>query len=117
MQKHSIKKLAGFSTVRYFSFFILMLRGFMVASILGPKAFGLYSIVIILQQQFSIFGLGVRESVSLQLANSSSNDERFAEISVTAFWFTVLVIVVLTLISGIISGLQTKTGKRNTTSV
>ncbi|MDA9282322.1 hypothetical protein N9P68_00240 [Pseudomonadales bacterium] len=99
-------KLASFSSVRYFSYFILMLRGFLVASILGPEAFGLYSIVIILQQQFSLFGLGVRESVSLELANSSSDDERFAEISVTAFWFTVSVIVVLNIISGIISELD-----------
>ena len=106
MHKHSIMKLASFSTVRYFSFFILMLRGFMVARILGPEAFGLYSIVIILQQQFSLFGLGVRESVSLQLANSSADDERFAEISVTALWFTVTVIVFLNLISGIMSELD-----------
>lgn len=105
MHKYSAVKLASFSTIRYLSFFILMLRGFMVASILGPEAFGLYSIVIILQQQFSLFGLGVRESVSLQLANSSSNDERFAEISVTAFWFTVIVIFALNLISGIVSEL------------
>tara|TARA_B100000787_G_scaffold170061_1_gene163744 strand:- start:2502 stop:3932 length:1431 start_codon:yes stop_codon:yes gene_type:complete len=105
MHKYSAVKLASFSTVRYLSFFILMLRGFMVASILGKEAFGLYSIVIILQQQFSLFGLGVRESVSLQLANSSLNDGRFSEISVTAFWFAVSVIVVLTFISGIMSEL------------
>ena len=105
MYKHDTAKLAGFSTIRYFSFFVLMLRGFMVASILGPEAFGLYSIVIILQQQFSIFGLGVRESVSLQLSNSSLNDELFAKISFAAFLFTITVIFVLNLISGIMSEL------------
>lgn len=105
MQKYSLKKLASFSTVRYFSFFILTLRGFLVASVLGPAAFGLYSIVIILQQQFSLFGLGVRESVSLQLADSR-NDDQFAQISVTAFWFTVMVIIALNLISLSMSGLD-----------
>lgn len=105
MHRHSKIRLLSFSIVRYISFFMLMLRGFLVASALGPEAFGLYSIVIILQQQFSLFGLGVRESVSLQLANSSLNDERFAEISVAAFWFTVTVIFILNLISGIISEL------------
>ena len=106
MHSHSITRLLSFSTVRYISFFMFMLRGFLVASVLGPEAFGLYSIVIILQQQFSLFGLGVRESVSLQLANPSLNNERFAEISVSAFWFTVLIILILNLISGIMSGLD-----------
>ena len=106
MHKHDAVKLASFSTVRYISFFMFMLRGFLVASVLGPEAFGLYSIVIILQQQFSLFGLGVRESVSLQLANPSLNNERFAEISISAFWFTVLIILILNLISGIMSGLD-----------
>lgn len=106
MQNYSISKLLSFSTVRYISFFMLTFRGFLVARVLGPEAFGLYSIVIILQQQFSLFGLGVRESVSLQLANPSLNNERFLEISVSAFWFTVLIILILNLISVMMSGLD-----------
>ena len=105
MLSYSKIRLLSFSTVRYISFFMLMLRGFVVANVLGPEAFGVYSIVIILQQQFSLFGLGVRESVSLQLATYSLNDERFVEVSVSAFWFAVAVIVVLNLISGIVSEL------------
>lgn len=99
MKKHSIKKLASFSTVRYFSFFLLAMRGYLVAGVLGPEGLGLYSIVIILQQQFSFFGLGVRESVSLQLAKPSINDEQFSKIFIAAFWFTVTIILILNLIS------------------
>ncbi|MDC1182331.1 hypothetical protein N8144_03355, partial [Planktomarina temperata] len=100
MLKISWGKLLSFSTARYLSFGILMMRGFLVAKILGPEAFGLYSLTIIIQQQFSIFGLGVRESVSLQLAEASTDDKRFLEISTAAFWFTTLVILILTIISG-----------------
>ena len=100
MLKLSWGQLLSFSTARYLSFVILIMRGFLVAKILGPEAFGLYSLTIILQQQFSIFGLGVRESVSLQLAEASTGDKRFLEISAAAFWFTILVILILNVISG-----------------
>ena len=102
MHKFTNAKLMSFSAARYTSFFILMLRGFMVASILGKEAFGLYSLVIILQQQFSLFGLGVRESVCLKLMDYSRDDQRFLDISIAALCFSLLVIGVLTLISWIL---------------
>ena len=101
MKSNSVQKLASFTTMRYLAFIVLMLRGFMVASILGANAFGLYAIVIMLQQQFSLFGLGVRESVSLRLANLESTDDEFIANASSAFWFCILVMMVLGLLSWI----------------
>lgn len=106
MLESSWGKLLSFSTVRYLSFIVLMMRGFLVAKILGPEAFGLYSLTIIIQQQFSIFGLGVRESVSVQLSKVSTGDNKFLEISAAAFWFTILVIVILNVIAGALTELD-----------
>ena len=69
---HSISKLGSFASARYLGFGMHTLRGFLVAGALGKEAFGLYSVVIILQQQFAMFGLGVRESVSMRLATLGS---------------------------------------------
>ena len=99
MKSHSVQKLASFVTIRYVSFIIIISRGFMVASILGSSAFGLYAIVIMLQQQFSLFGLGVRESVSLRLANLESNDDEFLAYASSAIRFCILVVILLSLLS------------------
>ena len=101
MISHSAQKLASFTSMRYVSFTLIMLRGFMVASILGPTSYGLYAIVIMLQQQFSFFGLGVRESLSVRLANLESTGKEFFTNVSSAFWFCMLVIILLSLLSWI----------------
>jgi len=99
MKSHSAKKLAWFSSMRYISFTLIVLRGLMVASILGPAAYGLYAIVIMLQQQFSSFGLGVRESLGVQLANLETTDKEFSTNVSSSFWFCILIIILLSLLS------------------
>ena len=101
MKSHSAQKLALFSSMRYVSFALIVLRGLMVASILGPAAYGLYAIVIMLQQQFSSFGLGVRESLGVQLANLKPSDKEFTLNVSSALWFSLFIIILLSLLSWI----------------
>lgn len=105
MKSHSAQKLAGFTSIRYVSFTLIVLRGLMVASILGPTAFGLYAVVIMLQQQFSFFGLGVRESLSVRLANLETTDNEFLTNVSSAFWFCILLLILLSLSSWIVFSL------------
>ena len=78
-------------------------RNFWIAKLLGPEAFGIYSLTIVLQQQFSFFGLGVREAVSLELAAVGNNKKNFKKWVQSAFGFCITVFAFLSLLAIILS--------------
>ena len=95
---HSISKLGSFASARYLGFGMHTLRGFLVAGALGKEAFGLYSVVINAAAIRYVW-FRVRESVSMRLATLGEQDDRYSKLCNAAFWFSVSIVVFLSMLS------------------
>lgn len=91
----TFNKLIGFTITKYTAFLCVALRGFAVAKLLGVEAFGVYSVTVIMQQQLSLFGLGVRESLSVIMASNSQPSASINIIykSILKFCFSIFLIL------------------------
>ena len=88
-----------FMVSRYLTLFIVTVRGLFLASSLGPALFGVYSLVILLQQQLSLTALGMREAVTISLSGQDLNDSNYTETISSSIGFTIFVGFLLFLIS------------------
>lgn len=79
--------MINFLFFKYLSLFLNGCRSLALAKLLGPSEFGVYGSLITVQQYLSYFGLGVRESVVLTLAETSEeNKYKFAICSSGLAW-------------------------------
>jgi len=69
-----------FIIVRYVALLANSSRSLLIASIFGPSIFGVYSLLILAQQQMSMAALGIREAVSIELAGEDIQGEKFREV-------------------------------------
>jgi O-antigen/teichoic acid export membrane protein len=70
------KKELIFTLLRYITFAIQIIRGFVLASFLGPFFFGIYGYLTLYQQYLSYTNLGINYSVNSELALLDKNEER-----------------------------------------
>ncbi len=75
------------------------MRGFILAAMLGPKYFGIYALVCLAYQQFSVFGFGIREGVTLKLSGVDPSKIYFSDILSNIFSFTFIISCTLFTIS------------------
>lgn len=64
-----------FTLLRYLTFLIQIIRGFVLASILGPFFFGVYGYLTLYQQYLSYTNLGINYSVNSELALLGNNHD------------------------------------------
>ncbi|MES2003048.1 MAG: oligosaccharide flippase family protein [Bacteroidota bacterium] len=89
------KEYALFTIVRYFSFFLLSLRGIILANLLGPEMFGIYGIVSIYLQYLTLTGMGFPLAVNVEL--SKKDDKENILFVGSAFFVTAMTAVILIL--------------------
>lgn len=77
-------------------------RGILLALILGPKSYGLFGTLIVVQQYLSYVALGMREGVAIRLAQSSMSSREVQDIYSSAlFWGVCSGLFTLSIISSL----------------
>lgn len=91
-----------FTMLRYITFILQIIRGFLLASSLGPFFFGVYGYITLYQQYLSYTNLGINYSVNSELALLGNIAEEKKKIIDSAFSITLIVTIFLFLFSTII---------------
>lgn len=97
------KKEFLFALGRYFVYFLQVLKGFLLAKILGPYVFGIYGIFILAQQYLVYSNFGIQYALNIKLSTEGTN---FSNISTSqrsiinsSFSLSIISTLILILIS------------------
>lgn len=84
-----------FLIVKYLSLSLNAARALLLASLLGPESFGLLGTLVVIQQYLSYVALGMREGLTVRLAQPESQREQGAHIHASALAWGVGVAMVV----------------------
>ena len=94
-----------FTFGRYIVYFFQVIKGFLLAKILGPELFGLFGIFILIQQYLVYSNLGVQYALNIKLSVNDDNQSVFTEkiksiinSSFALFVFTSILLIVISLL-------------------
>jgi hypothetical protein len=95
----SKKTLLTFTMSRYATYGVLLVRGIVVASCLGPHLFGILSLLTLIQTYLSYSSLGIQYAINVELATeSASNPEESKKRIGAALGSTMIIAGVVVLI-------------------
>ncbi len=99
------KKELIFTFGRYIVYFFQIIKGFLLAKILGPELFGLFGIFILIQQYLVYSNLGVQYALNIKLSVNDENQSLFSEkiksiinSSFVLFIFTSISLIIISII-------------------
>lgn len=82
----------AFTAIRYGSYILLFLRGFILAKFLGPYYFGIWGLLTMVLQYLSFSGLGIQYSLNNELALRLDHDNKIkAQLISSALISTVMI--------------------------
>lgn len=99
------KKELIFTFGRYIVYFFQIIKGFLLAKILGPEFFGLFGIFILIQQYLVYSNLGVQYALNIKLSVNNEDQSSFSEkiksiinSSFVLFVFTSISLIIISII-------------------
>ena len=93
-------KVILFTINRYLSYGLQIIRGFLLAKILGPVSFGIWGFLMLIRQYLSYTSMGFEYAVNVELATGLRNAEGQQEETVHTALSSVLLIACLLIIIG-----------------
>ena len=99
------KKELIFTFGRYIVYFFQIIKGFLLAKILGPDLFGLFGIFILIQQYLVYSNLGVQYALNIKVSVNDEDQSSFSEkiksiinSSFVLFVFTSISLIIISII-------------------
>jgi len=100
-----IRDATALSVTLYFSQALYMVRGFIIAHVLGPSAYGVWSIFRIFLSSAPYFGLGVQQAMTreIPLSIGEGDEKKVPVITQTSLFWNILTTSCVTIIAFILS--------------
>ena len=71
------KKELIFTFGRYISYFFQIVKGFLLAKILGPELFGVFGVFMLIKQYLVYSNLGIQYALNIKLSVDNNFDSEF----------------------------------------
>ena len=84
-----------FVAIKYLSLALNASRSLVLAALLGPQSFGVLGTLIVVQQYLSYAALGMREGITVRLAQGGSNPANVLRSSALAWGLSVGLVIVI----------------------
>lgn len=100
-----IRDATALSVTLYLSQALYMVRGFIIAHVLGPSAYGVWSIFRIFLSSAPYFGLGVQQAMTreIPLSMGEGDEKKVPVITQTSLFWNILITSCVTVIAFILS--------------
>ncbi len=100
-----IRDATALSVTLYFSQALYMVRGFIIAHVLGPSVYGIWSIFRIFLSSAPYFGLGVQQAMTreIPLSMGEGDEKKVPVITQTSLFWNILITSCVTVIAFILS--------------